>query len=506
MKKVFTLLLVAVVAVAARATDYNVPITVNVNGVTSEQRAVLTVNENGGLYDISLKNFVLQSEDGPMGVGNVELKGIKPYQDGSTTLLLTNDKVTITPGDDPNVSFWMANMLPPVNVELRGKIDAEHLRCYIDIDLMESLQQVIQVAIGEGYQIANQGFENWHTSTGTYQEPNAWHSFESATGMLAEAAGHHIEKSNDAHSGETSARIFATSIFGIVANGTMTTGRMNAASMSADDASGNYAYLDMSQSELDGNGDPYYTPLYSVPDEVAVWVKFKQATPNAAHPYATLSAVVTDGTRYQEPENQTYTNVVAKANNSQIATTGGQWVRVTAPFTYTANSAEPKAVLVTLSTNADPGQGSKNDEMLVDDIQFIYHANVTGLKVKGQSVPGFSADKTNYEMELNETITADDIEVAVDGRTAHVIKEVVVEGDHYLLTVRAISADMANMTTYVVTVKSSATAITQPSTANAQHPTANTYYTLDGRRVETLIPGQVYISRQADGTTLKVRR
>ena len=37
-----------------------------------------------------MKNFVLQSENGPMGVGNVELKGIKPYQDGNATLLIAN--------------------------------------------------------------------------------------------------------------------------------------------------------------------------------------------------------------------------------------------------------------------------------------------------------------------------------------------------------------------------------------------------------------------------------
>ena len=193
MKKLFTLLLVAMTAIAVRATDYNVPVTVIVNGMSSEQMGNFSVVENDGLYDINLKNFVLQSENGPMGVGNVELKGIKPYQDGSATLLVTADQVTITNGDDPNIPIWMASMLPPVNVQLRGKIEGDHLRCYLDIDLLKEMGQLIQVAIGSGYQMPNPGFEAWHTSTGEFVEPNGWHSFESASGLMAALAGHHIE-------------------------------------------------------------------------------------------------------------------------------------------------------------------------------------------------------------------------------------------------------------------------------------------------------------------------
>ena len=502
MKKIFTLLFVAVAAVAAHATDYIVPVTVTVNGeLMSEQKSTFSVNENNGKYDISLKNFVLQSAEGGLPVGNVELKDITPYQDGNATLLTSpGNLVKITPGDDPNVTYWMAEGLPEVLVNLRGKIEGEHLRCYIDIDLTESLGQVIKVAIGDGYQIANQGFEAWHTSTGEYVEPNAWHSFESATGNLASLAGHHIAKSEDAHTGLASACITATSIFGIVANGTMTTGRMNADAMSATDTK-NHAYLDMSKTDLDGNGDPFYTPLYSVPDSIAVWVKFKQGTPNAEHPYATISATITDGTCYQDPEDKEYTNVVARAKNNQIATTNGEWVRITAPFVKTDNAVDPKAVLVTVSTNADPGQGSDGDEVLVDDIEFIYNAHVTDLKIKGRSVPDLNPDGIIYEMELNEEITAADIEVTVNGKTVHVLKEVEVEDGCYVCSVVVISADMSAMELYSVRVKSNATAITTVKSAASQEA----YFTLDGRQVTTLVPGRVYICRKADGTTTKVR-
>ncbi len=510
MKKLFTLLFVAMTATAVLATDYDVPIIVTVNGVSTEQRATITIVENDGLYDLTLKNFVLQTGSASMGVGNVALTGLKPYYDGNATLLIAAKEVAITAGDDPNVSLWMGSVLPPIYMILRGKIEGDNLRCYLDIDLSESLGQVIQVVIGSGYQMANASFEGWHTSSDSFEEPNGWHSFESATGNMASLAGHHIEKSSDAHSGDASARLYATSIFGIVANGTMTTGRMNAGSMIATDTENN-AYLDMSKTDVDGNGDPFYVPFSWCPDQVAVWVKFKQGKATADHPYATISAAITDGTYYQDPENKTYTNVVAKAKNNKIATTGGKWVRVSAPFVYTKNTVEPQAILITISTNADAGEGSANDEVLVDDIELVYNAKVTSLKIKGQDVAGFSPDKNEYAMELNSVITADDIELTVDGKATNKVKTVEVEYDndnqptgYYLCTATAIGADMSAMSTYVVKVKSNATAISNLPAATENRPTA--FFTLDGRQVKTLNPGNIYIIRQADGTITKVRR
>ena len=500
MKKIFTLLLVAMTAVLARATDYIVPVTVVVNDVTSEQLGEFSIVENDGLYDISLKNFVLDSENGPMGVGNVELKGIQPYQDGKATLFVTEKEVTMTDGDNPNVVVWMASMLPPVNVLLRGKIEGEHLYMNLDIDLMETMGQLIQVTVGEGYQMPNPSFELWHPSDETHVEPDGWHSFESATGALMALAGHHLTKSKNAHSGYACARIYSSSIFGIVANGTMTTGRLNADAMSATDPANN-AYLDTSMPDVDGAGMPFYIPLYSRPDSIAVWVRFRQGSVNPEHPYATISAVITDGTYYQDPEDKEYTNVVAKAKNNEIATTDGEWVRVTAPFVYTENAVEPQAILVTVSTNADAGQGSDGDEVLVDDIELVYNAKVTSLKVNGQEVPGFSPDVFEYEMELEQGVTTEDIEVVVEGKSAHVIKDVSFT-DSNVCTVIALGGDMKHMSTYVIREKGSGTGIRSIKTGAGQPA----YYMLDGRQAKTLAPGRIYIRRQADGTVTKILR
>lgn len=493
-------MMVALCAIVARATDFTEDIIITVNGVSSQQKGVITINDRGDSYDLLLNNFMLQSEDGPMGVGNVEIKNVKPLYSGNTVILLANETVTLTPGNDPSVTFWMATMLPPVPVQLQAAINGDHLRSYIFINL-ESMNQIVEVSIGSGYQPVNPGFEAWHTTTGSYEEPNGWHSFESASGSLASMAGHHISRSADAHSGEASARLFSTSIFGIIANGTMTTGRMNAGAMTASDPKNN-AYMDMSMEDKDGNGDPFYMPLISRPDSLAFWVKFKQGKANEQHPYATVSAAITDGTYYQDPVDKDYTNVVAKASYPQI-TASDSWQRIVAPFTYTANAIDPKAVLITISTNADAGQGSNGDELLADDIAFIYNAKLASLRIKGQEVPAFNPATLEYQMKSEAAITADDIEATANGQGTYVAKYIETEGNKYVCHILAFSADMSQNNHYVVNVESSALSVRSHDIDSQQ---SAIYYTLDGLKASKLSSGRIYVRKSADGSTRKILR
>ena len=345
--------MVAATTMAVHATDYTDQLLVLVNGEGAMQQATISVNEHDGLYDLNLKNFVLMNGDQPMPVGNVELKNIVPEAAGDAIFLRANQNITVTDGDLPDVLFWMGPMLGELPVQVTAVLSGDRLRALIDLDLWQMLGQIVNVCFGEalvsgtGYHIPNGDFEAWHTSTGDYMEPNAWHSFESASGMLAALAGHHLEKSDNGRNGSACARIYATSIFGIVANGTMTTGRMNAGSMVASDPA-NHAYIDMSQTDLDGNGDPFYVALNSRPDSLVLWVQFHQGTANSDHPYATVSAVITDGTRYQDPEDKAYDNVLARASDNKIAVTGEEWRRISIPFVYTDSPVEPRAILVKL--------------------------------------------------------------------------------------------------------------------------------------------------------------
>lgn len=503
MKRLFTFLTIAITALTVQATDYTDKLLVVVNGKSSVQDATISVTKNGNLYDLNLKNFMLVSGTVKMPVGNVELKGIAPYKLGNKIFLSAKQNITVTEGDAAISSAWMGPSLGELPVDLTAVIEDGKLRAIIDLKVT-LLNQVVNVSFGEsqvtGYHIPNSGFEEWHTSMvedeTTYQEPNAWHSFETATGALASLAGHHMSEA-EGHTGNSSARIFSTSIFGIVANGTMTTGRMNAGNMPASNTD-NHAYLDMSKTDLDGNGDPFYVTLTHRPDSLVLWVNFKQGKANHDHPYATVSAIITDGTYYQDPEDKSYTNYLAKAKNNTIKVTNGQWQRISIPFTYYRNNVEPKAILVTISTNADAGQGSEGDEVLVDDLTLVYSSKLSSLNVSG-----FSPDKFEYDAEGSASF--DNLVPNAQSREAYVIKTLEQRADGQYVVIKVYSADLRSNSTYTVKISSngSTSIISVPTTTDASD---DTYYNIDGTQTDGTQKGRVVIVRKADGSVKKVIR
>ena len=224
--------------------------------------------------------------------------------------------------------------------------------------------------------IKNGGFEDWGVDADVPAsqavEPRYWHSFTSAYGDYQGLAGNHCFKSTDAHSGEYCAMVVATKveIFGIVlaiANGTMTTGRLKAGATDAGDTE-NHSEVDMSKTETDRNGDPFYQTLEARPDSIAFWVKFSTGKAGTC---ANMSAFITDGTYFQAPPDKTYNNIVGKAENTNIAACS-EWKRISVPFTYADNGLEPKAIMLTFSTCATPGGGNGDEVLLVDDVELIY--------------------------------------------------------------------------------------------------------------------------------------
>ena len=56
----------------------------------------------------------------------------------------------------------------------------------------------------------------------------------------------------------------------------------------------------------------------------------------------------------------------------EIAKTNG-WKRISIPFNYTNNGAEPAYILLSAATNAYPGGGNKGDYLYIDDITLVYN-------------------------------------------------------------------------------------------------------------------------------------
>lgn len=495
MKKLFTLMMVAMTVLVARATDYTVPIVVTVNGEVHSQEGTITITQEDGLYSLSLNNFILMNGENPMGVGNIALTGIEPMTIGSAVLLDVNREVIISEGDDPSIHMWMGPLLPSIPIELRAVLEGDCLNAVIDIDMSLLLQQIIRVTIGTGMQFVNQGFEEWHTSAEGYVEPNGWHSFESASGdpNLVAFSGHHIEKSDKGRNESSCARIYATDMWLAIANGTMTTGRLNAGDMSASSTKNN-AYLDMSKTDTDGNGDPFHMPLNARPDSLVVWLQFHQGKTVADHPYATVSAAITDGTYYQDPQDKEYSNVVATAANRTIAVTGDEWQRFSMPFEYKENSLDLKAILVTISTNADAGKGSDKDEVLVDDIELVYNGQLQSL-----NVPGFTPDVLSYEVQ--EAMALDEIVAEPQGRGAYVVKSFGESEDGKVQAeIKVISADLSTVTVYTVKFMNTSVGITSIDSATA----TPTVYSLSGQQLRSSRPGQIVIQRHPDGRYVKV--
>ena len=271
----------------------------------------------------------------------------------------------------------------------------------------------------EGSQIANSDFEDFHT-VNKKTEPDYWHSFATAQGTFAGWATQDLgqmEGDNNKRpgsKGNSSVAIRSTSIFGVVANATLTTGRMNAGAISASDIN-NHAFMVVSDAEDDA-GFPFYAKLTERPTAISVWLKF---TPKSGESKANLSAVITNGKRYQEPKDSAYTYVIVGEAKDSVIDASVDWQHLIIPFKYDGfKGGDPQAIMVTLSTNATPGAGSKGDELLIDDLELIYTLTVK-IPQCGYwlftNVPQINYTLDNYAVVMPEGLTGYALGITADG-------------------------------------------------------------------------------------------
>lgn len=166
MKKFFTLAAVVMSMTTASAqalTDFMVDsyagkliVTINEVSTPENDANVIIEKVSDTSINLTLKNFVLTSEDGDMPVGNVALTGIELAPNAEMTQLEFKAKqdIVIAEGDLEGVEMWMGPVLSDVNVnpaatpipvELRGVAAGEDMDIDIDIDLQATLQQIVHV-------------------------------------------------------------------------------------------------------------------------------------------------------------------------------------------------------------------------------------------------------------------------------------------------------------------------------------------------------------------------
>ena len=453
-------MLAAVTAIAALATNYTGTLTVTVNGESTTTESTINVEQSGNNCTLSINDFEL---DG-IPIGNIIITSPKTTQYGATIINVSKN-ITITEGSNPEKE-WIGPSLGevPINMSCIFKDGAlfNNINIYlsllkqtINVQFLSNDGFVNKFGAEEGYQLPNSNFEAWTASSG---EPDYWHGFKSCKGemsSLVNIAGMSLEKSTDKHSGSYSAVVTSgggTWLVKPIANGTMTTGQLNAGSSTASDVS-NHSEMDKNSTETDNNGKPFYTKMFGRPDAIKTWIKFSQGTPNSEHPYATISTIIFDGSYYQDPEDpehQPYTNVTAKAQDKNIAVTG--WRELIVPFTGYTNVA-PQAILVTVSTNAEPGQGSRGDKVFVDDMELVYLGSITNITVNGlEGLFTFDANTHTYNIEATGTFTENDVNVTKTGAYSYLLKSVNAIESGYIITVTVIPNDMSKAEVYTINV------------------------------------------------------
>ena len=470
MRKLSTLFCAVLMTLSAMATDYKGNLTVSINGEGSTQPATISIVENAGKYNLSILNFMLGEGESVLPVGNIVIENVTGAVAGNLTTLYVNKNITIQKGNVAGIAddAWLGPMLGEVPVKMSSSFNTNgFLGVNIDIDMVSTLGQVIKVTfenVGNHFQMPNSDFETWSNENNA---PKHWHGFES---VKVKNALFNSAKSNTklissslirpGSKGVKSAVVTCSKVVGVIANGTMTNGRLYAGSMKAEDPANHSETTLSSTDDKDANGDPFATPMYAKPDSVKFWMRFTQAKAQASYPYAAFNAVITDGTYYQDPENKTYTNKVAVAAPNKADMTVGDWRLVSCPFdyaSYAANGAEAKAILLTVSTNATPGKGSYSngvaDSVYVDDLELVYAAGIKSISFKGQALDLATIQTTGIELAADEAVSAADFEVVKEGEDAKVTKLVEATADGYVAVITAVSADLKTQVAYEINIK-----------------------------------------------------
>ena len=262
-------------------------------------------------------------------------------------------------------------------------------------------------------QITNGDFETW-TFDGE-NLPNHFNSFQTADGTYAgsgySSGNRQVKRSTDTRpgsSGKYSCQIWARKIqflwIKVIAQGNLTTGRLHAGATSADDPD-NYNYSDRDGSNTNnGVTNPCSMPFTGRPDSLVAWVKFIPNGTDSSHPYAKISAIIHDDCDYRDIYNKTYdaSKLVATAANNTISKTNG-WKRLSIPFVYTGNSAQPKYILLSAATNAYPGGGNEDDKLFIDDIELIYNPTGYDLSIPSQ---GWASMYVDFPVKVPAGYTA----------------------------------------------------------------------------------------------------
>jgi hypothetical protein len=266
------------------------------------------------------------------------------------------------------------------------------------------------------YQLPNGDFEApfyLETTNSSSIVPTGFNSFYSASGGMASlAAAQRTWSSTDIRPGSTgvqSVRLKSSTVIGVRANGNLTTGRINAGSMTANNVE-NYNYTDIapSTSYTPANPPKFCQQITGTPDSLRFWGKYLPGRSGATNTtdkaririYIHGTGVCRDAPQY--PSGWTETQLYYGKAMKEFMKEDGGWHCYQVPFEYNGTNTVKNAngnyyLLISMTTNSTPGGGANNDdEVWFDEIEFIYSAWLNDLKVNGVTIDGFHKNLLTY--------------------------------------------------------------------------------------------------------------
>lgn len=123
--------------------EFTEPLSVTINNQTYvPQNTTIQLEQynTDNDYSFVLNNFML----GETPVGNIRLDDLQMNEDG---IITTSKVIKIEAGDDPAISAeeWLGPMLGDVPIELTAQIIGEKMTAEIEIDMMSTMEQMINV-------------------------------------------------------------------------------------------------------------------------------------------------------------------------------------------------------------------------------------------------------------------------------------------------------------------------------------------------------------------------
>ena len=242
------------------------------------------------------------------------------------------------------------------------------------------------------YQIPNSDFETEWTNK---NEPGSgWNSFTTATGPLSVFSGTSAPTTTktEGRNGSKSAVLLKSIwVFVANANGNLTTGVINMGSATPSDA------VNFNFTKRD---DAKHACLFAgLPDSVVFYAKYK---PSAEGVKGQGNFIIHGNTDYQDPNETSereaiYKVAQAKAEISAVS----DWTRFSQAFSYykKTSSDSVRYMLASFTTNPEPGATS-DDELVLDDVSFVYNSSIDSIKIAGKPLEGFDKGKYSYDIDM----------------------------------------------------------------------------------------------------------